>query len=133
MHRVVALGEHLDAARDQPVLQPADGKLIAWDDLRGKDHGVAAFKADARVAVTRNARHRRARLALAARADIERPCGVECGAIVFTQEPQVFGNVPGRARRADIAPERAPHQHGHAAIGDRGMSRRTEPRDVGGE
>ena len=46
VHEVIVLGDHLDAARDQAVVQIVEGALVARDDLGREDHHVLRVEPD---------------------------------------------------------------------------------------
>ena len=49
MDEMVALRQHLDAQAQQVVLELADRLLVAGDDARREDAGIAGFQRDLRV------------------------------------------------------------------------------------
>src|SRR4051794_3788098 len=68
MDQISTVGDDLDALRDQAVDDAADRLLVAGNGARGEDDAVALVQRDLRMVVIGDARQRRARLALAARA-----------------------------------------------------------------
>src|SRR5215211_8810400 len=62
------VGNNLDTLRDQAIDDRAHRLLVAGNGARGKDDAVALVQRHLRVIVIGNARQRRARFALTARA-----------------------------------------------------------------
>ena len=128
-----AVGDDLDALRDQAVDDGADRLLVAGNGARGKDHAVALVQRDLRMIVIGDARQRRARLALAAGAQrqhlVGRKMPIEIGAAEILHAVEIAG----LARHLHHALHRAPDHH-HLAPGRLGGVRdRAQPRDVGGK
>ena len=83
---VVAVGQQVDAAADQIVLDGADGAFVAGDDAAGEDHGVALAEFDAGVGVHGDAGERAAGFALAAGDEHQQAVVVDVGDVVFAEE-----------------------------------------------
>ena len=104
------LRDDLDAAPQQPVVQVADGPLVARNDLRREDHRIAFPEAHPRMAVAGDPGHGGTRLALAAGAEIDHLAAVQRRALVLGEQPHVV-QIAARARRPHVALQRAPDQH----------------------
>ena len=68
VHQRVAVGDDIAAQIDEPVLDTPDRALVARDGARGEDDEIALVELHVGMLVLGDAGHRRARLALAARA-----------------------------------------------------------------
>ena len=130
---MVVLGDHLDAERDEAVVHPVDGELVAGNDLRREDHHVALAEAHMGMFVDGDARQRRPWLALAAGAQVEHLVGRQGRGVAVAEKGDVLVEVAGGARRVGDAPQRAPDEGELAAVrlGDR--SDGLDARDVRGE
>ena len=129
-----SLGHDLDAEPHQRVLQPADRLLVAGDDARGEDHGVAVLEHDVRVVVAGDAGQRGARLALAAGADQQRPCRAGCS----RPRPRSESAASRRDSRSRAPPCPCATASGRPAPTSRSWARaacgdRRQPRHVRGE
>ena len=86
MDEMILLGQHLHAQRRQLVLQLEDRQFVAGNDAGGKNHRIALAQMHKGMVVVGDAGQRRARLALAAGAQIENLVGGQIGG---------FGGVDG--------------------------------------
>ena len=80
-----------------------------------------------------DARHRGARLALAARAQHDGLVGRQVGEPLLIEIGEAFRQVAGVDRDLDDAMQRAPRDHERAPGGVRGIGNRLDARDVGGK
>src|SRR5882672_11225633 len=95
---MIALGDHGDAARREPVLQVENRQIVSWNDARGKNHRVAFAEADIGMLARGNARERSARLALAAGAEIKHAVYRQARRIFFRDDARKVLEITGVAR-----------------------------------
>ena len=135
MPGMVALGEEAHAAVGELVLQVADRDLVAGDDPRGKDAARRpAPRLTMRMGAIGDARQRRARLALAAGAEVEDLVGREVAGLGVGDEGlRCRSSRPTERAAGRHADHRAADQADAPAVGLGGADDRVHPRDVGGE
>jgi hypothetical protein len=129
----VVVGDHLYAARQERIVQPSHRALVARDDARGEDRGVARFEHQVAVLAVGQLGHRGARLALAAGADEQHLVARQVARLLLGN---AFGEVEKVAAFLgcfDHALQRPARQHGMAAGGDRRQRRALDARQVGGK
>ena len=128
-----AVGDDLDALRDQAVDDGADRLLVAGDGARGKNHAVALVERHLRMVVIGDARQRRARLALAAGAQRQHLVGRKMAVKVGAAKILHAVEMAGLARHLHHALHGAADHHDFAPGGAGGIGHRAQPGDVGGE
>ena len=119
------------ALLDQAVDDGADRLLVAGDGARGKDHAVALVQGHLRMIVIGDARQRRARLALAPRAQRQHLVGGKMAVEIGAAEILHAVEIAGLARDLHHALHGAADHHDLAARGLGRIGDRAQPRDVG--
>ena len=127
----VAVGDDLDAACHQRILQASDGALVSGNDTRREDRRVALLQDDVAVLVIGDLGHRRPHLALAAGADEQHLVLRQIGPILRTGAFGKIEHVAAFLRRLDHAQQRRTRQHRMTARRDRGQRNAFHARKVG--
>ena len=122
MHQMIALGDHLDAAQHEPIVQPPDRLLIAGNDARGKDHRIARVEFGVGMRAGGDPRQRGAHFALAAGAEIENLVLREVFGFLLADEVPQAAHQSDRGGGGRHAVHRAAHQ-ADPAIGGLGGER----------
>src|SRR5262245_62255194 len=103
MDGLVLVGDDLNAQIGQAVVHARNGLFVAGDGARGKNHAVALFEFDIGMLALGDARERRARLALAPRAQGDDLARRELGENGFVVEFEIGVEIAGRLCRLDYA------------------------------
>ena len=115
--KVGAVGNDLNALGHQTIYDRAHGFLVARDRARGKNNAVALVQRYLRMIVIGDARQRRARFALASRAQcqhlVAREMAIEIGAAKILHLIEIAGlardlhhPLHGASDHHDLAPSR---------------------------
>ncbi len=131
MDEVGAVGNDFDALRDQAIDDGAHRLLVAGNGARGKDHAVALVQRHLRMIVIGDARQRRARLALASRAQRQHLVGGKMAVEIGAAEVLHAVEIAGFARHLHHALHGAADHHHLAPRSLCGIRDRAQPRDVG--
>ncbi len=125
MDEMGAVGNDLDALRDQAIDDGAHRLLVAGNGARRKDHAISLVQRHLRMVVIGDARQRRARLALASRAQRQHLVGREMAVEIGTAEVLHALEITGFARHLDHALHGASDHHDLAPGCLRGVRDRT--------
>ena len=124
-------GDDIDAALQQPALHMGDLDLVAGNRPGREYHRVAGVQTQLGMIVAGDPRERRARLALAARADEYDLVARQLAGLTSCQERLQIFQVPGFARRLDDPPQRAADDRDRPACRLGGQRDAFDPRDIG--
>ncbi len=133
MHQRFVVGDELAAHLDEPVLDAANDALVAGDGAGREDHQVAVLEPDVGMLVLGDAGERRARLALAARAEDDDLLGRDVGEVLLVVVAEVRRQIARLLRHLDHAVHGTARHDDLAPRGAGGFGHGLDARDVGGE
>ena len=128
-----AVGDDLDALRDEAVDDFADRLFIARNGARGEDDDIARRQSGGRMFVLGDARQGGARLALASRRQSQNLCPRNAIEMILADESREAIEIAAFARHRDDALHRAADHHDLLAVGDPRLGGGAKTRDIGGE
>src|SRR5262249_15835705 len=129
MDRTLAIGNDLDIAVGQTVLDAADGKLVAGYLTAREKHDIASLERD-RMGALGNAQKRGARLALATGGDDQYFAARQLHRRIEIDRRREMLEIAARLARRDHAIERASGDAELAPGTARDLAQRLQPRDV---